>query len=206
MAFREPDWHLRGRVMADLDEFFASEELRMSLVRADPVEVWAPRLYALEALPGYTVFVRQALLCLCRDGRILYLETAVVGARLFRAKRWAGQVADLGKPLPVSIGFVAAKGIRLHHARDNSMVVTIDGSRKIIYFTGVMKARGLPKGFGGLKNIPQVGIVAGWVESAVVRARNPHSAHQGTFAAQAWRSVLNGNTRPEMLPPLFDHP
>lgn len=38
--------------MSDLDPLFANENLRKSLVRADDIEAWAVRLYAVETLDG----------------------------------------------------------------------------------------------------------------------------------------------------------
>jgi hypothetical protein len=194
--------------MANFDELFAIDNLRKSLVRADAVEAWAPKLFPLEALPGCTVFVRRALLCLCRNGQVLYLETSTVGARFFRRKRWFGHFSELGRPNPAPRGFMVAKGLRVYDVRNRSFVVAIDGCPKIMFFTGITKDRGLPKGTGFTRNIPQAGILIGWVESAVVRARNPHSARLGREATEAWRSVLAGKTDPATLPLLYDvsHP
>lgn len=184
------------------------ENLQRSLVRADLIEAWAPRLYFLEAVPGYYAVVRQAVLCLCCDGRVLYIETATVGARLFKRKTWAGQVADLGKPLPVSRGFRVAKALRLYRVRDSSFVITIEGSRRVICFTGIPIAKDLSEPLRGLENIvfniPQVGILAGWAQRAAVRVRNVHSAKRGVEAARLWRSVLEGNTDPKALPLLSE--
>jgi hypothetical protein len=190
--------------MEPVDELLAIENLRTSLVRADPIEAWAPHLFAVEAIPGFTIFVRQAMLCLCRNGTVLYLETSMVGLRLFRRKRWTGDIAKIGAPRPAPAAFVVAKGLRTYDARDRCFLIPIDGSPKIVFFTGITKSRGLPKGTGLMKNIPQAGIILGWAETAVIRARNPQSSDRGKEAAQAWRSVLTGKIDPRALPLLKD--
>ena len=85
---------------------FPKEDIQTLLVRVDPIEAWAKHMYAVEAMPGFTIYVRRGVLCLCRDGRVAYVETWRVGLRLFTAKKWVGQVADLGASRPAPPGFV----------------------------------------------------------------------------------------------------
>jgi hypothetical protein len=172
----------------------------LELVRADPIEAWAPRVYALEALPGYSGVVRQAVMFLYRTGAVHYVETTRAGIRGFRAKNWRGTIADLGGPKPSPAGFIAAKALHLRSAQERSFVVSIDGARKIIWFTGVAQPHGLPRGSGLIEVVPKVGDVTRWIDSGVVRARNPHSGSDAVAAARVWRAVLSGELDPDALP------
>jgi hypothetical protein len=161
------------------------------LIRCDRIEAWAPRAFALESLPGLSFATRQAILCLYSNGVVHYAETFVVGLRGFRAKRWTATIADMGVPMDPPVGFLVAKGLHLRGARNRSFVARVDGTSRIIWFTGVTKPEGLPPGTAWMKNIPNAGPVIGWAEAAVVRARNPRSGHVAADAAATWRTVLS---------------
>lgn len=192
--------------MSDLDPLFANENLRKSLVRADDIEAWAVRLYAVETLPICMIAVRRAKLCLRRDGQVMFRETSRVGFRAFVRKNWDGRLGDLGPPRAASPGFIVAKALRLHDASGRSIVLTIGGVRQIIFFTGFTKTNVLPVKLNNvLTNLPMgIGYVFTWIESLVIRAVNPHNARLGKEAAQAWRSVLEGKADPRALPLLYD--
>jgi len=179
----------------------SAEELNASLVRVDPIEAWALRLYAVQALPGYARFVRKAILCLCRDGRVLYFETEAPALRLFQFKRWVGKLEDLGEPQPVPVGFEAAKSLRLHgRVSDRSFVVRIDGQPKIIYFTGREREAEL-RGLASLVHlIPHVGELIEGAEILTDKVANLGGTDRAVAAATLWRSVLNRTTRPATLP------
>lgn len=183
----------------------SADELRASLVRVDPIEAWAPRLYAVQALPGYAKFVRKAELCLCRDGRVLYLETEAPSIRLFQFKRWVGRVEDLGKPQAVPAGFEAAKTLRLHgRVIDRSFVVRIDGKPMIVYFTGREREVEL-RGLASLVHlIPEVGHLIEGAEIMADKAANLGGTGRAVEAAELWRSVLEGARHPAALPLLSE--
>ncbi len=179
----------------------SADELRASLVRADRIEAWAARLYALQAWPGLYRVVRQADLALCRDGRVIYEETQGVGLRLFQRKTWVGTVEDLGKPLPVPPGFEVAKMLRLHgRVSDTSFIVKIDSKPMIVCFHGrqhEVELTGLPS---LVHLIPEVGHLIEGVEVAANRAVNVGATGRGAEAAKVWRSVLDGTMDPATLP------
>jgi hypothetical protein len=177
-----------------------------ALVRLDLIEAWAPRAYAFEAIPGYYRFVRQAVLGLFEDGKVVYIETSTVGARLFRRKEWTGTIRDLGNPDPPPAGFRLAKALRLHQVKESSFQVRIGGDRRIVSFTGVAMDKELPKAIivarNVLVNIPNVGDYVDLTEAAVTRIRNLHGGRHAAAAAAVWRSVLEGRTKPASLPRL----
>lgn len=182
-------------------------ELRASLVRVDAIEAWAPRLYLVEALPGYARVVRQAQLLLFRDGRVKYQETIGIGLRLFQRKVWVGRVEDLGKPRPVPFGFEVAKALRLHpQAGSTSFVARIDGRPMILCFTGRMREVEL-RGWASLVHlIPEVGHLIEGTEVLADRAANLGAGGRAAHAAGIWRSVLDGTRDPASLPLLFARP
>jgi len=182
-------------------------KLRASLVRIDHIEAWAPKLYVLQALPGYYNVVRQAELSLCRDGGVIYSETKSVGLRLFQRKTWIGKVEDLGKPLPVSIGFQLAKTLRMHgRVRDTSFMARIDGKPMIVCFTGRKREVEL-KGLVSLVHlIPEVGHLIEGAEVVAGRAVNLGATGRAAEAAKLWRSVLDTTMDPATLPLLFGDP
>lgn len=182
----------------------SADALRVSLVRVDPIEAWAPKLYALEALPGYYRAVRQAELYLCQDGRVIYNETVGVGLRLFQRKRWVGKTEDLGKPLPVPLGFEVAKRLRLHgQVSDTSFIVRIGGKPMIVCFTGREHEVEL-KGWSSLVHlIPEVGHAIEGVEIVANRVANLGATGRAAQAGKLWRAVLSGTTNPATLPLLF---
>ena len=49
------------------------EEMERSLVRLDRIEVWSARAYVFQALPGRARSVRQGMVGLFRDGRVVYI-------------------------------------------------------------------------------------------------------------------------------------
>ena len=182
----------------------SADELRASLVRVDPIEAWAPKLYALEALPGYYRVVRQADLYLCRDGRVIYTETLGIGLRLFQRKTWVGKREDLGTPLPVPLGFEVVKRLRLHgRVNDTSFVVRIDGKPMIVCFTGRKREVEL-KGWASLVHlIPEVGHLIEGAEVVADRVANLGATGRAAEAGKLWRSVLDGTMELATLPLLF---
>lgn len=192
--------------MSDLDPLFANENLRKSLVRADDIEAWAVRLYAVETLPICIIAVRRAKLCLRRDGQVMYRETSRVGFRAFVQKNWDGRLTDLGQPRAASLGFIAAKALRLHDARGRSIVLTIGGVQRIIFFTGITNTEVLPRRLNNvLSNLPMgIGYWFTWIGSMVIRVANPHNARLGKEATQAWCSILEGKTDHRALPLLYE--
>jgi hypothetical protein len=190
----------------DLSETTLASDSPPALVRLDPIEAWAPRAYAFEAIPGYSQFVRQAVLGLFEDGRVVYIETSTVGARLFRRKKWVGTIHDLGNPDPAPAGFRLAKALRLHQVKESSFQVRIDGDRRIVCFTGVAMDKEPSRSFvvarNVLANVPNVGTIVGWTEAAAARIQNPHGGRDAAAAAAVWRSVLEGRTKPASLPRL----
>jgi hypothetical protein len=182
-----------------------TEDFRNSIVRADLIEAWAPHLYVLEALPGYTTFVRKAYLCLCRDRRVFYFETSSVGARGFRYKRWQGQLSDMGRPGDAPLGFQAAKGLRLYVVKNSAFTARIDGDVKILYFTGsTLPLKGEVKALAAadalMKNIPTAGTLLDWAETITRRVKLRDIGTNGVEAARVWRDVLEGELDPHSFP------
>jgi hypothetical protein len=178
-----------------------ADDMRNLLLRLDPIQSWARRAYALEAVPGFYGVVRRAQLGLFRDGRVLYWETSTVGFRGFKYKRWMGRLGDLGRPRDAPIGFVAVKALRLHAVNRSSFIVPIDGEQRIICFTG-LRREGLPRPriVTAAENIPTAGPVLGWIDEGVTRLKNPDRKRLAVEATEVWRSVLERRADLASLP------
>lgn len=181
------------------------EEMERSLVRLDRIEVWSARAYVFQALPGgYARSVRQGVVGLFRDGRVVYMETSGLLAARRRAASWWGRLEDLGAPLPAPRVFRAAKVVRAQHVGARSFMIDMHGTIRIICFTGLPIARGRSKllSAGGvvLESVPHIGTFVQVADIGVNRAYGALHSENAVAAAAAWRSVLTGTVRPETLP------
>jgi hypothetical protein len=187
-----------------------AEDMRDSLVRLDRVEVWAGRAYAAEALPGVAKYVQQGVAALFRDRRVVVMDMRALTAKHRKARGWWGHVEDLGPPLPPPRGFRAAKVLRFQRVAGRSLILNVDGKRRIVCFTGLPVHRDLDKllaaGRFALENVPTVGVVFQMADIGAGRARGAIHGEEAIAAAETWRAVLEGTVNPEDLPLLSETP
>jgi hypothetical protein len=180
------------------------EDMRQSLVRLDRIEIWGARAYVFQALPGYAGSVRQGVIGLFRDGRVVYMDTSGIISRRQRAASWWGHIDDLGTPVPAPRVFKAAKVMRAQRVSSRSFVIRLRGKLRIVCFTGLPVPRDLSKllsaGKAVLESVPHVGTVVQVADIGVARAHGALHGHDAVAAATVWRSVLNGDMTPATLP------
>lgn len=180
------------------------EDMRQSLVRLDRIEIWGARAYLFQALPGYAGSVRQGVIGLFRDGRVVYIDTSGIIPRRQQAASWWGHIDDLGTPVAAPRVFKAAKVLRAQRVSSRSFVIRLRGKLRIVCFTGLPVPRDLSKllsaGKAVLENVPHVGTVVQVADIGVSRAHGALHGHDAVTAATVWRSVLNGAMTPATLP------
>lgn len=180
------------------------EDMQQALVRLDRIEAWSARAYVLQALPGYASSVRQGVVGLFRDGRVVYMETSGMLTARRRAASWWGRLDDLGAPLPAPKVFRAAKAFRAQHVASRSFMINMHGTVRIICFTGLPVDRGRSKvvSAGGLvlESVPRIGTLVQLADIGVSRAYGALHGENAVAAAAVWRSVLTGIVNPETLP------
>ena len=177
------------------------EDPSVRLVRADVIEAWARHLYVMQNLPGYTSSVRRAILAQCEDGRAAYVENWRVGWRLWQTTEWIGPLAELGRPRPVPGGFAIARGLRMYRVRERSMMLRINGTDRIISFTGEEPRKGghlgRQLGMQAVLAVPNVGTLVGWTTTAARRLKPGSAGPEAIAAATHWRQVLEKAVPPE---------
>jgi hypothetical protein len=180
------------------------EEMERSLVRLDRIEAWSAHAYVFQALPGYARSVRQGVVGLFRDGRVVYMETSGMLAARRRAASWWGHLDDLGAPLAAPKVFRAAKVFRAQHVASRSFMINMHGTIRIICFTGlpVDRSRSKVLSAGGvvLESVPHLGTLVQLADIGVSRAYGALHGENAVAAATVWRSVLTGTVSPETLP------
>jgi hypothetical protein len=187
------------------------QKMSARLVRWDLVQVWAPHVYGLQALPAMQpMFVTQAVLSLLSTDVVGYQEVRFPRfRRLYKQQRWYGNVRDVGPAQPAPLGFEIAKRSHLRPGNDCALVLAINGHRTLVWFTGlrlppprnriVALGEELAFNLSGLAGA-DVGTVVDWYRTGKERWENPRAHQRAHDAATTWAAVLDGSVKASSLP------